>query len=61
MKTKLHKAVIPEIDKHGWLNRHQTFSFAHYYHPSRMHFSTLRVLNAYIIDGESGFGKLHTT
>ncbi|MNR07675.1 Quercetin 2,3-dioxygenase [compost metagenome] len=45
----LHKAESRGHANHGWLDTHQTFSFASYYNPERMHFGVLRVL------GENAF------
>ncbi|MEM6726817.1 MAG: pirin family protein [Bacteroidota bacterium] len=56
MKTVLHKANSRGHANHGWLDSHHTFSFANYYHPERMHFGALRVLNDDIVAGGKGFG-----
>ncbi len=56
MKTALHKASTRGHANHGWLDTHHTFSFAHYYDPSRLHFGVLRVLNDDFVDGGMGFG-----
>src|SRR5437868_7137710 len=45
MNTVLHKANTRGHANHGWLDTNHTFSFAHYYDPSRMNFGALRVLN----------------
>lgn len=47
----LHKAELRGHSNHGWLDTHQTFSFASYYNPNRMHFGVLRILNDDIVDG----------
>ncbi|MBF4519460.1 pirin family protein [Flavobacterium sp. ANB] len=52
----LHKAESRGHSNHGWLDTHQTFSFASYYNPDRMHFGVLRVLNDDVVDPSKGFG-----
>jgi redox-sensitive bicupin YhaK (pirin superfamily) len=52
----LHKADTRGLANHGWLESHQTFSFANYYNPERMHFGVLRVLNDDRVDAGKGFG-----
>ena len=54
--TVLHKANTRGVANHGWLQSHQTFSFANYYNPERMHFGVLRVLNDDKVEGGKGFG-----
>jgi len=54
--TVLHKAESRGHSNHGWLDTHQTFSFASYYNPERMHFGILRVLNDDVVDPSKGFG-----
>jgi redox-sensitive bicupin YhaK (pirin superfamily) len=41
---------------HGWLKSFHTFSFAEYYHPERVQFGALRVLNDDKISARAGFG-----
>ncbi len=52
----LHTANTRGHANHGWLDTHQTFSFANYYNPERVHFGALRVLNDDRVDGGKGFG-----
>jgi redox-sensitive bicupin YhaK (pirin superfamily) len=54
--TVIHKAETRGHANHGWLDTHQTFSFANYYNPERMHFGVLRVLNDDRVDAGMGFG-----
>ncbi len=56
MNTVLHKSDTRGHANHGWLDSHHTFSFAHYYDTSRVHFGALRVLNDDIVQGGMGFG-----
>jgi hypothetical protein len=56
MKTILHKAESRGHAKHGWLDSHHTFSFGQYYHPERINFGVLRVLNDDIVAPGRGFG-----
>jgi len=52
----LHKADTRGSANHGWLQSFHTFSFAGYYHPERIHFGALRVLNDDTVSGGMGFG-----
>jgi len=54
--TIIHKSESRGHANHGWLDSHHTFSFANYYHPERIHFGALRVLNDDIVEGGKGFG-----
>lgn len=56
-QTVLHKANTRGVADHGWLKSHHTFSFAGYYHPERMNFGALRVLNDDMVSGGMGFGE----
>lgn len=55
-KSILHKAETRGNANHGWLQSRHTFSFAQYYHPDRMHFGALRVLNDDYVEAGQGFG-----
>ena len=55
-QTVLHKANSRGHANHGWLNSFHSFSFAHYYDPSRMNFGVLRVLNDDTVAPGMGFG-----
>ncbi len=55
--TVLHKAATRGFADHGWLKSYQSFSFAGYYNPGRIHFGALRVLNDDTVSGGGGFGK----
>jgi len=52
----IHKADTRGKADFGWLNSHHTFSFGHYFEPSRVHFGALRVLNDDIVSQGMGFG-----
>jgi quercetin 2,3-dioxygenase len=55
--TVLHQASTRGHADHGWLESYQTFSFADYYDPERVHFGALRVLNDDRVSEGRGFGK----
>lgn len=56
MKKVFHSADSRGSANHGWLNANHSFSFAHFYHPERMNFGALRVLNDDTIAPGKGFG-----
>lgn len=53
----LHRSSSRHCSDHGWLKSYQTFSYAGYYHPDRMNFGALRVLNDDTVAGGQGFGN----
>jgi len=55
MNTILHTSDSRGIAQHGWLYSRHTFSFADYYHPERMNFGALRVLNDDTVAAGMGF------
>lgn len=55
INTVLHKAKTRGHANHGWLDTSHTFSFGHYYDPTRIHFGMLRVLNDDFVEGGRGF------
>ena len=57
MKTIVHPAAERGIADHGWLKARHSFSFSSYYHPEKMQFGALRVLNDDTIAPGMGFGK----
>jgi quercetin 2,3-dioxygenase len=56
MTTIFYPANERGISDHGWLKANFSFSFGAYYHPDKVHFGALRVLNDDIIAGGMGFG-----
>jgi len=56
MKTIFHPAHERGHANHGWLNTYHSFSFANWYHPEKIHFGALRVLNDDIVEIGEGFG-----
>ncbi|MGC1631561.1 MAG: pirin family protein [Gelidibacter sp.] len=55
-KTILHKAESRNDANDDWLQIKDTFSFALYHNPERMHFGMLQILNDDWVDGGVGFG-----
>jgi redox-sensitive bicupin YhaK (pirin superfamily) len=56
MKTVLHTSNSRGHANHGWLNAYHSFSFASWFHPDRVQFGMLRVLNDDTIAAGMGFG-----
>jgi quercetin 2,3-dioxygenase len=57
MKIQHHKSTERGGANFGWLNSKHSFSFGHYYDPSKMGFGLLRVLNDDIVQAGMGFGE----
>ncbi len=55
MKTILQKAADRGKADYGWLKANYYFSFSQYYHPQKIHFGLLRVLNDDTVLGNGGF------
>ena len=56
MKTKIQRASERGNVNFGWLNSNHSFSFGHWYDPTKMNFGALRVLNDDVVRGGQGFG-----
>jgi redox-sensitive bicupin YhaK (pirin superfamily) len=56
MKTILHPAHERGHINHGWLDTYHSFSFANWFHPEKVHFGALRVLNDDFVKVGEGFG-----
>lgn len=56
MKTKIQRASERGNVNFGWLNSNHSFSFGHWYDPTKMNFGALRVLNDDVVQGGQGFG-----
>jgi len=55
MNTIVHPSTDRGHADHGWLNAHNSFSFANWYDPARVQFGMLRVLNDDIVSAGEGF------
>jgi len=56
MKSIYHPASERGHVNFDWLDSHHSFSFGHWYDPTRIHFGALRVLNDDIVSSGGGFG-----
>ena len=56
MKKIVHRADTRGAANFGWLDSKHTFSFGRYFHPERVQFGALRVLNDDIVQPSKGFG-----
>jgi redox-sensitive bicupin YhaK (pirin superfamily) len=56
MKVTLYPSDERGKADYGWLKARHSFSFGNYYHPSKVHFGALRVLNDDQIAPGMGFG-----
>lgn len=56
MQLTIHRNETRGHANHGWLDSYHTFSFAGYFHPDRIHFGALRVLNDDTVAAGMGFG-----
>lgn len=56
MKTNIQRASERGNVNFGWLNSNHSFSFGHWYDPTKMNFGALRVLNDDVVKGGQGFG-----
>lgn len=52
----IHKAETRGVSTESWLSSHHSFAFNFWYHPDRMGFGKLRVLNDDVIAPNKGFG-----
>lgn len=57
MKKVIHRSEERGHANHGWLDARHSFSFASYYHPDKVHFGALRVLNDDIVAPAMGFSQ----
>lgn len=55
MNKVIHKAEERGFANHGWLQANHSFSFANWFHPDKMQFGALRVLNDDLIAPSMGF------
>jgi len=56
MQTKIQRSSERGHVNFDWLDSHHSFSFGHWYDPSKIQFGALRVLNDDIVKGGEGFG-----
>ncbi|BDA80724.1 hypothetical protein LPTSP3_g36540 [Leptospira kobayashii] len=56
MKKVLHLGKERGHANFGWLDSHHSFSFGNYFHPEKIQFGALRVLNDDSVEAGMGFG-----
>ncbi len=57
MQKVIHRAADRGQVDFGWLKSSHSFSFGHFYDPTKINFGALRVLNDDFVEPKMGFGK----